>query len=69
MEVQARVAEYIQDQGLKKYKVSELSGIKLSRLSKLLNCKTDMRADELQKICKALKVSPSKFIDAKKKNE
>jgi len=67
LHVQSKVAEYITDRGLKKSRVAELSGIRISRLSLILNNHTEMRADEFANICSALEVSPTKFIPAPKK--
>lgn len=63
MVVQTKVAAYMSDMGIKKTRVADKTGIRLSRLSQILNNHTEMRADELDSICKALKVSPAKFID------
>lgn len=62
MVVQTRVAAYIDEKGIKKSYVAEKAGITLPRLSKILNNRTEMRADELDSICKALDVEPSKFV-------
>lgn len=65
MVVQTRVAAYIDEKGIKKSHVAEKAGITLPRLSKILNNHTEMRADELDSICKALDVEPSKFVPPK----
>lgn len=63
MVVQTKVAQYIEDKGIKKIRVANKAGIRLSRLSQILNNHTEMRADELDSICKALEVSPTQFIN------
>lgn len=63
MKVQTKVAAYMDEMGIKKTRVAQKTGIRLSRLSQILNNHTEMRADELDSICGALKVSPTKFIE------
>lgn len=62
MKVETRVAAYMKDMGISRTRVAEKTGIRLSRLSQVLNNHTEMRVDELDSICKALKVSPTEFI-------
>ena len=62
MEVQTRIAKYIEDNCLKKSKVAQKAGLKTWRFSLILNNKSQMRADEFESICKALEVSPDKFM-------
>lgn len=62
MEVQTRIAQYIEDNCLKKTKVAKKAGLKTWRFSLILNNKSQMRADEFESICKALGVSPDYFM-------
>lgn len=65
-QAQTKIKEYIHDKGIKKRYVAEKAGIKNYRFSLILNNRSTMRADEFENICKALEVSPEKFIDWKK---
>lgn len=64
MVVQARVADYLKNERceLKLTAIAEKAGIKQPRFSALINCKSEMRADELMKICDVLEVSSDRFI-------
>lgn len=62
MIVQSRIADYIRENGLKKSYIAEQAGIKQDRFSLIINNHSRLRADELEKICVALKVSPCIFI-------
>lgn len=61
--VQSRIADYIKRNGLKKRYVAEQAGIKIDRFSLIINNHVRLRADELEKICIALGVSVSEFIE------
>ena len=67
--VQARLADYLRNdrRELKEFVVAEKAGISQSRFSKILNGRSEMRADELIAICKALEVSPDMFVKPKLK--
>ena len=69
MIVQARIADYLRNdrRELKEFVVAEKAGITQSRFSKIINCRSEMRADELIAICKALEVSPDMFVKPKLK--
>ena len=62
MIVQSKIAEYIKANGLKKSYIAEQAGIKKDRFSLIINNHSRLRADELEKICIALKVNPCIFI-------
>lgn len=62
MIVQSRIADYIRENGLKKSYIAEQAGIKQDRFSLIINNHSRLRADELEKICVALKVNPCIFI-------
>lgn len=66
--VQARIVDYINNQkdqglGIVKFKIAQKAGLSRNRFSKIVNNHTEMSADEFEKICKALNVSPSRFIE------
>lgn len=67
MKVQARLADYLRRERkeLKHVVIAEKAGIKQSRFSELMNCKREMRADELVAICRALEISPNTFMNQK----
>lgn len=64
MIVQSRVADYIKNERseLKLIVIAKKAGITQPRFSDLINCKSEMRADELMNICNVLEVSSDKFI-------
>ena len=64
-QAQTKIAEYLNDKGIKKRYVAEKAGIKDYRFSLILHNRSTMRADEFESICRALEVSPEKFIDWK----
>lgn len=71
MVVQARLRDYLKNERkeLKVTALAEKAGIKQSRFSAIINCHSEMRADELMSICYALNVSPDTFIKPKRKTE
>lgn len=69
MIVQTRVAEYLKNERkeLKQGALAERAGITRYRLSTIINCHSEMKADELMQLCNALGVSSDKFIKPRKK--
>ncbi|MBO7732650.1 MAG: helix-turn-helix transcriptional regulator [Methanobrevibacter sp.] len=63
MAVQTKIAEYLKEKGIKKKFVADKAGIKNYRLSHILHNQSEMRADEFERICKALEVTPEKFFE------
>lgn len=63
MAVQLKIAEYLNDKGIKKKFVAEKAGIKNYRFSHIINNQTEMRVDEFERICRALEVTPEKFME------
>ena len=63
MNVQARVAEYIKQLGIKQAVISRKTDIKQKRLSGIMNCSLKMTADEYEKICKAIEKEPNDFME------
>lgn len=63
MTVQKRVATYLLDNGITQAFVAEKTGIKRKRMSDILTLKSKMKADEYEKICKALGKAPNDFME------
>lgn len=68
MVVQTRIAAYLHDKGISCSHVAKKTGISRYRLSYIVNNHTELRADEFEKICIALEVNPSEFIQFPVKN-
>lgn len=64
MTVQKRVATYLLDNGITQAFVAEKAGITRKRMSDILTLKSKMKADEYEKICKALGKQPNDFMEA-----
>lgn len=62
MEVQKKVAAYINGHGIRQVFVCNKSGIKRDRMSNLMLLKSKMTADEFVAICKALHKTPNDFM-------
>lgn len=62
MIVQTRLADYVNERGIKRSFISEKTGIAVSRVSSILNNNTELRADELEAICNVLGTDPNKFV-------
>lgn len=63
MTVQKRVATYLLDNGITQAFVAEKAGITRKRMSDILTLKSKMKADEYEKICKALGKKPNDFME------
>ena len=62
MNTQARIAQYIVDNGIKQSFIAEKSGINKVRLSTILTSKSRMYADEFVKICQVINKTPNDFM-------
>lgn len=62
MNVQERVAEYIQNNGIMQKFIVEKTGLSAAKVSNILNLNQKMTADDLELFCKALKKEPGDFI-------
>lgn len=62
MNVQQRVAEYVQDNGIMQKFIADKTGLSPVKVSNILNLNQKMTADELELFCKALKKQPGDFI-------
>ena len=61
MDVQSKVARYVQDCGIKQSFIAEKTGLSPAKISMILNNNQKMTADELVLFCKALQKSPNDF--------
>lgn len=62
MNVQERVAEYVQNNGIMQKFIAEKTGLSTVKVSNILNLNQKMTADEFELFCKALKRQPNDFI-------
>lgn len=62
MNVQQRVAEYVQNNGIMQKFIAEKTGLSAVKVSNILNLNQKMTADELELFCRALKKQPGDFI-------
>ena len=69
MVVQARLAEYIEQNGIMRKHIAEKCGMTKTKISEILNGKRELKADDLEKICNAINADPNKFINVKTEEE
>lgn len=62
MIVQARVADYVQNNGIRSSFIAEKTELSPVIVSRILSRKREMTADEFEKICRALHKQPNDFI-------
>lgn len=62
MKVQSRVADYVQNNGIRSSFIAEKTEMNPVIVSRILTQKREMTADEFEKFCKALKKQPGDFI-------
>lgn len=62
MNVQERVADYVQSNGIMQKFIAEKTGLSAVKVSNILNLNQKMTADEFELFCKALKRQPTEFI-------
>lgn len=62
MNVQERVAEYVQNNGIMQKFIAERTGLSPVKVSNILNLNQKMTADELELFCRALRKEPGEFI-------
>lgn len=67
MIVQSRIAKYLVDNDKKATAVADKAGIERSKFSRIISQKIELKADDLEKICKALDVMPSEFVNPETK--
>ena len=63
MEVQEKVKQYIQNNGIKQSFLVEKTGLSKDIVSAIINKKRKMSADEYELFCKALNKTPNDFMD------
>ena len=64
MVVQSKVAQYIEEQGIKQSWLAQKTGLTDNMISGILNGKRKMTADEFVRICKAIGKNPNDFMEA-----
>ncbi len=69
MVVQKRIADYIEKEHKKTTAIADCAGIRRDRFSMIIHCKTELKADELERICSALGTSPIEFVWPELKKE
>lgn len=62
MNVQQRVAAYVQNNGIMQKFIAEKTGLSPVKVSQILNLNQKMTADEFELFCKALNKQPGDFI-------
>lgn len=62
MKVQSRVADYVQNNGIRNSFIAEKIGMSPVILSRIFTLKREMTADEFERICLALKKAPNDFM-------
>lgn len=67
MVVQARLAQYIKERGIKGSFIVRATGIHHSKVYEILNNKRELKADDLEKICNVIKADPSEFVKVEQK--
>lgn len=62
MNVQEKIAEYVQNNGIMQKFIAEKTGLSPVKVSNILNLNQKMTADEFELFCKALRKQPGDFI-------
>ena len=62
MKVQSRVADYIQNNGIRSSFIAEKAKMSPVIVSRILTLKREMSADEFETFCKVLHKQPTDFI-------
>lgn len=62
MNVQARIAQYVSDNGIKQTFIADKTGLSKNAISAILTLNRKMSADEYEKICRALNKTPNDFM-------
>jgi len=63
MNVQKRIADYVNNSGIRQSFIVNKTGLSRNTVSAILNCKRKMSADECEMFCKALNKLPSDFMN------
>lgn len=64
MVVQSKVAQYLEEHGIKQSWLAQKTGLTDNMISGILNGKRKMTADEFVRICKAIGKNPNDFMEA-----
>lgn len=62
MNVQARIAQYVSENGIKQTFIADKTGLSKNAISAILTLNRKMSADEYEKICRALNKTPNDFM-------
>lgn len=62
MIINQKIKKYLEERGITQAFLVTNTGISQEKISNMLNCKRKISADELLKICEALKVSADLFL-------
>lgn len=62
MNVQEKIAEYVQNNGIMQKFIAERTGLSPVKVSNILNLNQKMTADEFALFCRALRKQPGDFI-------
>lgn len=62
MNVQEKIAAYVQNNGIMQKFIAEKTGLSPVKVSNILNLNQKMTADEFELFCKALRKQPGDFI-------
>ena len=65
MDIAKSLNRYITDHGIKKTYLAQKTGLSADTISKMLNGKRRIFADEFLKICEALEIDPNDFRKAR----
>ncbi len=63
MVVQSKIAQYLEEQGIKQSWLAQKTGLTDNMISGILNGKRKMTADEFVRICKAIGKNPNDFME------
>lgn len=69
MKVHERIRKYIQEAGLKQYVVAEWAGFTKKQFSAMMTGRRKIYAEDIERICSALKVPPTTFIKSGTSNQ
>ena len=63
MDINAKIKEYIESHGVRQSFLVQKTGIDREKMSKIINCKRKVTAEELVKIARALDIEINYFFD------
>ena len=63
MKVETKIKQYLAAKRIQQKTISKLTGIPASRLNLTLNCRRNLKFDEYELICGALRVDVNTFLE------